>query len=85
MEFGRKEINDAPMLDTVRLVAKYPDGSRKIRLFPDTPEGIGDAVRWEWTRLHEGATLVEYYRADKKKGTIYSSNWVKFTLGDDNK
>jgi hypothetical protein len=85
MGMKRKEIGDAPMPDPIRLVAFFPDGSRKVRVFPDDQDGIKGAVRWEWDRLHEGAKIVEYYRADKKKGTLYSSNWVKFKLGDDRK
>ena len=85
MGMKRKEIGDAPMPDTLRLVAFSPDGSRKVRVFSDDQDGIEDAVRWEWDRLHEGAKIVEHYRANKKKGTIYSSNWVKFKLGDDRK
>lgn len=85
MGMKHKEIGDAPMLDTIRLVAFPPDGPRKVRLFPDDQNGTEDAVRWEWDRLHEGASIVEYYRADKKKGIFYSSNWVKFRLGDDRK
>jgi len=85
MGMKRKEIGDSPMPDPIYLVAFSPDGSRKVRAFPDDQDGIEDAVRWEWDQLHEGANIVEYYRADKKKGTFYSSNRVKFKLGDDRK
>jgi hypothetical protein len=61
MGMKRKEIGDAPMPDPIRLVAFSPDGSRKVRVFPDDQDGIEDAVRWEWDRLHEGANIVEYY------------------------
>ncbi len=72
------EIPQAPL---IRCVAIYADGSRKVRLFPDGKEGIQEAVNWEWERLNDGATIVEYYREDEKKGAFYSSRWVQFKTG----
>jgi hypothetical protein len=45
MGIKRKEIGDAPMPDTIRLVAFSPGGFRNVRVFPDDQDGIEDAVR----------------------------------------
>jgi len=74
------------MPDLIRCIAWLPSGAKKVRMFPDDRWGVQDAVSWEWKMLHDGATKIEYFRADQrygvlyKKGTFYSSNWVPFEL-----
>lgn len=71
-----QEILQPPL---VRCVAIYKDGKKKIRHFPDSEEGVRDAVAWEWEQINSGAAVVEFYRDDEKKGTFYSPHWVRFT------
>lgn len=70
------------MPDIIRCIAWFPNGSKKIRMFPDDRWGVEDAVSWEWNMINGGAAKIEYFRSDGKhgflfkKGTFYSSTWV---------
>jgi hypothetical protein len=87
----RGAIEEEPMPGLIRCIAWFPNGSKKIRMFPDDRWGVQDAVSWEWKMINGDATKIEYFRADGihgflyKKGTFYSSKWVPFDLKKEEK
>ena len=75
------KLDEIPQEALIRCVAIYPNGEKKVRHFPDDENGLKAAVRWEWEQMQAGATKLEYYRDDQKKGTFYSTeNWVPFNI-----